>query len=236
MVVRIGTAGWSIPRDAAERVPGEGTHLQRYALRLDAAEINTSFHRPHRPETYARWAASVPEDFRFAVKLPKTITHERRLIECGDLLARFAAEVAGLGSKRGPILIQLPPSLAWPGDAAAERFFDAFARLLPGPAVIEPRHGSWYAAEIDAWLAGRHIARAAADPPVPEAACAPGGWRGLTYYRLHGSPRTYWSSYDAAAIGAQADRLSNEQESWTIYDNTASGAALSNALDLMERL
>lgn len=233
---RIGTAGWSIPRAVADRVPGAGTHLQRFARTLNAAEINSSFHRPHRRSTYARWAESVPEDFRFAVKLPKTITHQAKLVDCDDLLARFAEEVSGLGGKRGPLLVQLPPSLAFPGDVA-ERFFDRVDRLLGGRIVIEPRHPSWYVPEVDAILADRRIARVLADPPVPEAAREPGGWRGLTYIRLHGAPRVYWSSYDPAQLDALAACIAgSEGEIWTIFDNTASGAALGNALGLAERL
>ena len=73
-----------------------GSHLERYGAILDAVEINSSFYRPHRTATYERWAASVPEDFRFAVKVPKAITHERRLKDVGDLLDRFLSEVGGL--------------------------------------------------------------------------------------------------------------------------------------------
>jgi uncharacterized protein YecE (DUF72 family) len=225
----IGTAGWSIPTQVSDFFPAEGTHLQRYAARFDVAEINSSFHRPHQRSTYERWAASVPEGFRFAVKIPKTITHKQKLAECGDLLAVFAEQVAGLGAKRGPLLVQLPPSFAWPGDVA-ERFFDALDRALGGQIVIEPRHASWYEPDIDALLVGRGIARVAADPPVPAAASEPGGWRGLTYYRLHGSPRTYWSSYTPEQIAAHAARLSGA--CWTIFDNTASGAAAGNAVEL----
>ena len=57
--LRVGCAGWSIPRQYAEHFPQRGTHLERYAQRLPAVEINSSFYRPRRPETYARWAASV---------------------------------------------------------------------------------------------------------------------------------------------------------------------------------
>lgn len=238
MAVKIGTAGWSIPRQVADRVPGDGTHLQRYAQRLNVAEINSSFHRSHRPSTYARWAESVPKDFRFAVKLPKTITHKAKLVDCEGLLAASASEVAGLGEKRGPLLVQLPPSFAFPGDPAI-RFFDSLDRLLGGQVVIEPRHASWYAPEVDQLLAERRIARVLADPPVPEAAREPGGWRGLTYVRLHGAPRVYWSSYEDAWIAALAARVAGwaeQGEVWTIFDNTASGAALGNALDLADLL
>lgn len=229
----IGTAGWSIPRQVSDAFPDAGTHLQRYARRFDVAEINSSFHRPHRRETYERWAASVPDGFRFAVKIPKTITHQAKLVECGDLLAAFAEQIAGLGDRRGPLLVQLPPSFAWPGEVA-ERFFDLLDAALGGQVVIEPRHSSWYAPEIDALLAQRGIARVAADPPVPAAASEPGGWRGLSYYRLHGSPRTYYSSYTPEQIAVHAAALAGE--SWTIFDNTASGAAAGNALELQALL
>ena len=81
-------------------------------------EINSSFYRPHRTATYERWAASVPEDFRFAVKVPKAITHERRLKDASDLLDRFLSEAGGLGPKLGPLLVQLPPSLSFQAGIA----------------------------------------------------------------------------------------------------------------------
>src|SRR5947209_14478083 len=107
--VRVGCAGWSIPREHAGRFPAGGSHLLRYAERFPAVEINTSFYRPHLPSTYARWAADTPEGFRFSVKVPKEITHEKRLVGVDDPLDRFLDETAALGAKRGPLLVQLPP-------------------------------------------------------------------------------------------------------------------------------
>jgi uncharacterized protein YecE (DUF72 family) len=122
--IRIGTAGWSIPKAHAAAFGTEGTHLQRYAAGLDAVEINSSFYRSHKPDTYARWAASVPHGFRFAVKMPRAITHEQELRDADDLLDRFLGEIRGLGEKLGPVLVQLPPRLRF--DAAtAGRFFAA---------------------------------------------------------------------------------------------------------------
>ena len=97
----IGTAGWSIPRASAGCCPGEGTHLQRYARVFPCAEINSSFHRPHAIATYARWAASTPPHFRFAVKLPRTITHDQKLLRARVPLERFLDESRGLGTKEG---------------------------------------------------------------------------------------------------------------------------------------
>ena len=86
MPVNIGTAGWSIPRDVADELPPEGTSLQRYAARFPVAEVNSSFHRPHRRSTWERWRDSVPDGFRFSVKLPKHVTHELKLVATSDAL------------------------------------------------------------------------------------------------------------------------------------------------------
>ena len=134
---RIGTAGWAIPRSVADEFPTEGSVLERYAARLNAAEINSSFHRSHRPATYERWAASVPADFRFAVKLPKAITHIRRLVQCADDLAAFATEIAPLEPRRGPVLVQLPPSLAF-DIGSADRFFAEARAALGGGSPASP--------------------------------------------------------------------------------------------------
>jgi len=231
----IGTAGWSISRGAAGRVPGEGTHLQRYARVLRGSEINSSFHRPHAPATYARWAMSAPAWFRFAVKVPRTITHDHKLRATRPLLERFLEESAALGDKRGPLLLQLPPSFAFDRRVAA-RFFDLLRSRFAGGVVCEPRHPTWFAAGAETLLLEHHIARVAADPAPAPGAGAPGGWPGLVYYRLHGAPRKYWSPYDADSLArlAQAVRPTvSRADAWIVFDNTASGAALENALDLM---
>lgn len=236
--VYIGTAGWSIPTDYAADFPAAGTHLARYAGRLRAVEINSSFYRPHRPATYERWAASVPEGFRFAVKVPKEITHKLKLADATAQLERFLAETAGLGAKLGPLLVQLPPSLAF--DARiAHAFFASLRAQFEGSVVCEPRHASWFSQEAECLLADFRIARVAADPaPVPQAA-HPGGWQGLVYYRLHGSPRIYYTDYSDEALTILAEKLraaSESAEVWCIFDNTALGAAMGNALWLEERL
>jgi uncharacterized protein YecE (DUF72 family) len=234
-MVLVGTAGWSIPRAVSTRFPGGGSHLERYARVLPAAEINSSFHRTHAVETYAKWAAAVPPEFRFAVKLPRTITHEGELRRARAPLERFLAESAGLGPKRGPILVQLPPSLAF-DRRAARTFFDLFRAKYPGDAVCEPRHPTWFTPAVDALLDRFRIARVAADPPTADGADAPGGWNGLVYYRLHGSPRKYWSRYSIQYVDRLAGELNDAPRAWCIFDNTASGAAIENALELGEKV
>ena len=233
--MRIGTAGWSIPAAVRDGFPAAGTGLERYAARLNAAEINSSFYRPHRPATYERWAATVPADFAFAVKLPKAVTHVARLVAANDMLAGFAAEVAGLGGKLGVILVQLPPSLAF--DAAiATPFFRQLGKALPQADIAcEPRHASWFTADANALLASLRVARVAADPAIVPVAGQPGGWPGLRYRRLHGSPTIYRSSYDARAletIAAEVAPAPAGTRDWCVFDNTASGAAIANALTL----
>src|SRR4030095_15732234 len=117
--IRIGTAGWSIPRAAASRFGSAGTHLERYARQLDCAEINSSFHRPHAVTTYAKWRDSTPAAFRFAVKVPRTVTHELKLQDAREPFVDFLAQTDALAGKRGPLLFQLPPSLSFDGSVVA---------------------------------------------------------------------------------------------------------------------
>jgi len=237
-VVRIGTAGWSIPKQYTAEFPGEGTHLQRYARRFSCVEINSSFYRPHKAATYARWAASVPADFRFAVKVPREITHVRKLVSIAEPLDRFLSEARTLGERLGPLLVQLPPDLGF-DEAIAAAFFDRMRSLFDGLVVCEPRHRSWFTERAEALLVRGRVGRAAVDPaPVPDAA-SPGGWPELMYYRLHGSPQIYYSQYQsdyldrtARAIGGTA----GPDERWCIFDNTALGYATHDALAVMRHL
>jgi len=235
--IRLGCAGWSLPRASWPAFPSDGTHLQRYAQRLSAVEINSSFYRPHRPATYRKWAASVPEAFRFCVKLPRQISHEQRLRECDEALERFLGEASELGARLGCLLLQLPPSLAF-DPAVAEDFFGVFRQRYDGALVIEPRHASWL--DADGLLEHWRIARVAADPSPIARGDQPGGWAGMRYYRLHGSPRIYHSAYPVAWLERLAEQLLECAQSgvpcWCIFDNTASGAAMENALAVQAML
>ncbi|HSK80876.1 MAG TPA: DUF72 domain-containing protein [Thermoanaerobaculia bacterium] len=235
----VGCAGWSLPRSEQERFPGAGSHLERYAARFPAVEINSSFHRPHRPATYARWSASVPPSFRFSVKVPKAITHGLRLQEAEGLLDSFLAEASPLGDKLGCLLVQLPPSLELEA-AVADRFFAALRSRSPVAVACEPRHPSWFTPEADELLERLGVARVAADPARVPAAAEPGGWPGLRYYRLHGSPRIYYSAYSEEYVAVLASRLQEDAATgrpvWCIFDNTTLGAATGNALELLSRL
>ena len=235
----VGTAGWSLPRAEQERFATEGTHLARYAQTLAGVEINSSFYRPHTERLYSKWAAAVPRGFRFSVKMPKTITHEKRLLDCDELVCAFLDQVQGLGERLGCILIQLPPSFEYDASLAGA-FFEMFRALYYGPLALEPRHPSWFTCDAAGLLINYDVARVAADPArVPETA-APGGTPDLAYFRLHGSPRIYWSRYEDGFLDDLAsriiDRLQHAKAVWCIFDNTASGSATPNALGLVERL
>lgn len=171
---RIGTAGWTIPKTVADQFPPEGSALQRYSAIFSCAEINSSFHRSHRESTWARWAESVPDDFAFAAKLPREITHRRRLAGCAPLVDQALAEMRPLGRKLRVLLVQLPPSLAF--DARiAEEFVAALRGRWDGFVAWEPRHPSWFAVEAEALLVRNRIVRVAADPPPAAGADRPGG-------------------------------------------------------------
>jgi uncharacterized protein YecE (DUF72 family) len=234
-MVTIGTAGWVLPKPLHDRFSADGSHLTRYAAVFNGTEINSSFHRRHRTATYLRWAASVPGHFRFSVKMPKLITHERRLIAADDALHAFLDDAAALGDRLGCVLIQLPPSFAFvPADV--EPFFQALRKRYGANVAVEPRHASWFAADASELLVRYRVARVAADPArVPEAA-EPGGWKGLAYWRLHGSPQVYRSPYPDTQLAALAGKIRAVEHSthsvWCIFDNTASGAAAANALTL----
>lgn len=230
---RIGCAGWSIPEDQAAAFPRVGSHLQRYARVFDAVEINSSFYRPHRPQTYAKWADAVPDGFRFAVKMPRAISHDQRLRDFDGELRSFLDQVGRLREKLAVLLLQLPPSLAWNASTALA-FFERMRDLHDGAVACEPRHPSWFTAEADAALRRCRIARVAADPARVPRAAVPGGDRVVEYLRLHGSPRMYYDAYADPVLERVARRLlrpsDRTRERWCIFDNTALGHATSDAL------
>ena len=235
MPLFIGTAGWALPRAVHNAFPAEGSHLERYAARFGGVELNSPFHRAHRRSVYQRWAACVPHAFRFAVKVPRAITHDQRLVAVDVLLEVFMEEVTGLGDRLGPLLVQLPPSLA--SDPARDDGFFTTLRTLHGGAVAcEPRHASWFTQEAHTLLARHGVARVAADPACVPEASRPGGCAALVYHRLHGSPRMYYSSYDAGRLESLGRTLCAQGvsagDTWCMFDNTASGAATGDALAL----
>jgi uncharacterized protein YecE (DUF72 family) len=175
------------PATGDDFFPETGSHLERYSARFSCVEINSSFYRPHRPATYAKWRASVPRGFRFSVKAPRTITHEARLRDIRAPLEIFLGQIRCLEDALGPILVQLPPSLVFAAETV-ECFLDTLRSLYSGNVALEPRHLSWFNEATDKLLATYRIARVAADPACCPTAAVPGGSPAPRYWRLHGSP------------------------------------------------
>ncbi|MVA18959.1 DUF72 domain-containing protein [Agrobacterium vitis] len=225
----IATAAWSIPKKVADRFAQEGSGLTRYASVFDGVEINSTFYRRHKASTFARWAESVPDSFRFAVKIPKEITHTRAMKDIAEPFGTFLEDITPLGTKRGPLLCQLPPSLAFDADAL-DSAFNTVRKADDGSIVIEVRHKSWASAEALDLLKSYAINRVLADPapvwPTKDFDTPP------KYVRLHGKPKIYYSSYADEEIKPFSDLLA--ADSWCVFDNTASGAAIENALTLVD--
>jgi uncharacterized protein YecE (DUF72 family) len=232
--VRVGCAGWNIPKEFASEFASDGTHLQRYSRQFFCTEINSSFYRAHRSQTWQRWAESVPENFQFSVKAPRAITHESLLHPDRAQLNGFLQQVHLLGKKLGPILFQLPPAFGF--DARRTSTFLALLREMHNEHIaFEPRHESWFQCCVGDLFAEFRVARVAADPGIIPSATEPGGWNGLLYFRLHGSPRKYYSAYGSDFLRSLATRMTNLSrvpQVWCVFDNTASGAAIGNALEL----
>lgn len=232
----VGCAGWAIPGADRAAFTAEGSHLEKYASLFRAVEINSSFYRPHQAKTYAKWAGCVPDDFRFSVKLPRTITHEAKLVGVEPQLDQFANELAGLGAKLGCVLVQLPPKLGFDAQAA-EDFFARLAQRFACTLALEARNPGWFGEEATALLASAGITRVIADPAKgQEGAHVP--TTATIYARLHGSPRVYYSSYEEGYLAQLARDMRVHAAAgrtvWTIFDNTASGASMPNALAVLK--
>lgn len=223
MALVIGTAGWSVDRKD-HHFAQTGTGLERYASFLGVVEINSSFYRRHRQATWQRWHDAVPDRFRFSVKLPRVITHDHKLVDAGTEIETFFDDIVPLGAKAGPILIQLPPSLDFDAGVA-EDFLRALRKRWQRAIVLEPRHVSWAENDASVTLGRFEIGRVYADPQEPalrEAALL----ARPSYFRLHGSPKVYYSRYDDAELRMIAGLLPQGGEAWCMFDNTASGAAI----------
>ncbi|MCC2644767.1 MAG: hypothetical protein K0R94_545 [Burkholderiales bacterium] len=235
-MIYIGTAGWGIPTRLSEKFPGQGTHLERYARILNCVEINSSFYKLHKPETYEKWARLTPQNFRFSVKLSRYFTQEARLGDTSGLLNETLDGISQLGNKWAVLLVQLPPSLLFDQNVAA-KFFRRLCSLCPQPITLEPRHISWTSEQAIDLLAVYQISKVIADPePV---FLAPEKCKGLSkilYYRLHGSPEIYKSSYSSDYIKSMRNQMSeySKKNVWCIFNNTTLGFATENAIELQE--
>jgi uncharacterized protein YecE (DUF72 family) len=224
----IGLAGWSeAVSKYREHFPGTGSGLERYAETFSMVEVNASFYRAVRAETFASWAEQTPDGFRFSVKINRAVTHAARL-SANAKLEQALEPMMSLGPKLLAVLIQLPPTLAHePGRDAA--FLSRLRGIYTGTLAWEPRHPSWESPEAGALLADYGITPVLTSIPEPDAAYSAAG----TYVRLHGTPRRYYSAYSSTDLAALARWLTGATApAIVIFDNTASSAGVRNALEL----
>ena len=169
--------------------------------------------------------------------MPRSITHESGLRGVRREIKQFFAGIEALQPKLGVILIQLPPRLEF-----QQRLTGAFFRSVPKlprvELVCEPRHASWFTEGADAQMADLNIARVASDPARAANAGCPGGYGHFAYFRWHGSPHMYYSSYSDAQLDDFAAQVNIRRDgrTWCIFDNTARYAAWDNAISLRARL
>ncbi len=234
--IYIGTAAWSIPKDHRDSFPPGGSLLEMYSQVLNAVEINSSFYRDHKAVTYARWAQSVPEHFRFSVKLSKVFTHQQHLKTGEKKLAENLEAPLHLGSRWGCLLVQIPPSLAFDRQDAFS-FFKELRQSYQGPVAFETRHASWTTPQAFELFQKYRLSAVIADPDPygvkPEIFLA---MAEIIYFRLHGSPEIYKSDYSERQLQDYAEQMKKRSSSsagvWCIFDNTTFGHATENALRL----
>ncbi|MFC0772342.1 DUF72 domain-containing protein [Terrimonas alba] len=209
--------------------------FEYYSSYFDTLELNVTFYRFPQLKFLENWYAVSPRDFRFSVKVPRLITHYKQFNDCDRLLTDFyETTMNGLKEKLGAVLFQLPPSFSY----SPERFDVLIKSMQKGfQNVIEFRHASWWNKEVFANLKKEKIIFAGISyPSLPEDVIAN---HKVAYYRFHGKPKLYYSSYPTKALKSVADSLSKEKlvkEVYVYFNNTATIAAIKNALWLKKYL
>jgi len=253
-----GTSGWSYVHWAKGRFypkglkPGEW--LRFFSEQFGTVELNSSFYRLPKPEFVARWRTVTGGRFRFAVKLWRRITHVKRLADCGSELGDFLAVANEFGPKRGPLLVQLPPSLRkdvarldeflavlkkaagrtrWKVAAAGARIPSRTQRWR---VAVEFRNPDWLCDEVYELLSRHKAALCLADLPrcpITEPNVAP-----FVYVRRHGPGGGYRGCYTPKHIAADAAQirawLADDKDVYVYYNNDIGGHAVDNARQLME--
>lgn len=227
--VRIGTSGWIYAHWQGRFYPEDlpkAKWLEYYAQEFDTVELNASFYRLPRETTFKNWFKRTPEGFLWALKASRYITHIKRLSEINGALQRFYDRSVHLGSKLGPLLFQLPPSL--PYDTRLAQTF--LAQLNPSfRHAIEVRHPSWLNREFFRELQDYNTALCISDTagryPYWEETTAD-----FVYIRLHGSRKLYASEYTPEELEMWAEKITGwGRETFLYFDNDLEGYAVRNA-------
>ncbi|MDX1698028.1 MAG: DUF72 domain-containing protein [Thiohalobacterales bacterium] len=237
-VIHMGTSGWSYEYWKGPFYPPDlptGDELSFYARHCRSVEINSSFYRLPEQRTLQHWYDSVPDDFVFAAKASRYITHMKKLREPERSLPPFLERVALLGDKLGPLLFQLPPR--WRCNPAR---LAALLDCLDGHHryAFEVRDHSWLNADIRTLLAQHNAAFCIYDLEgfrTPEWVTAD-----FVYIRLHGPAGAYRGSYSRQALSARASRIIEwalaGKSVYCYFDNDELGHAIGNACSLQDIL
>jgi uncharacterized protein YecE (DUF72 family) len=232
----IGTSGWQYadwrgvlyPKGLPQR-----RWLERYAAAFDTVEVNNTFYGLPVAATPAKWAATVPPHFMFALKMSRYVTHRNDLRHAAAPVRHFMDRLTGIGPHRGPIVVQFPPSRTL-DEAGLQTILAAFpsdARV-----AVEFRHPSWFVGNsIRALLEGHGAALVWADRcgRLQNPAWVTTDW---LYLRLHGG-RGRAGNYGSTVIDRYASTLATSgHEAYVYFNNDATGNAVRNARALLARL
>ncbi|WP_126172674.1 DUF72 domain-containing protein [Altericroceibacterium xinjiangense] len=236
--IRVGCSGWVYKHWRQIFYP-EGLPARRwfahYADEFDTVEINNSFFRLPKPETFAAWRDQAPLGFRYAVKANRFLTQAKKLRECEEPLERMMASFRHLGRALGPILYQLPPRFR----CNPERL-EAFLQIVPKDVinVFEFRDPSWYTEEVFAVLERYGPSFCVHDMPgstSPRLATGP-----IAYVRFHGGEGKYWGRYSDEGLLGWSDWIMEQARSgravWAYFNNDLEGHAIQDALTLRAML
>ena len=227
MTVWIGTSGWQY-RDWRGRFYPMETATKRwlefYAAAFATVESNNAFYNLPERRVFEAWAERTPDDFVMAVKVSRYLTHIKRLAEPKEPVARFVDRVRGLGSKLGPVLVQLPPTFRCNVERLRATLdeFPAEFRV-----AVEFRHDSWYVDEVRALLTERRAALCLADRRGPLTPL----WRTAdwTYLRFHEGRSAPLPCYGRRALDTWAEKVaatwSADEDAWVYFNNDPRGCA-----------
>jgi uncharacterized protein YecE (DUF72 family) len=227
--LRAGTSGYSYKEWKGPFYPDKmkpADMLAFYAGKLPAVEINNTFYRMPKKTVVESWAEQVPEDFRFAIKASRRITHFKRLKETEEETGFLLGNLEVLGDRLGVVLFQLPPNLKC--DVSR---LENFLALLPEglPAAFEFRHGSWRDEAVHQRLRDRNFAIVAVDAEDAERPelISTASW---AYLRLRRP------DYDRAALADWALEIARNraQEAFVFFKHEDEGAGPRMALAFLE--
>ncbi|MBA2403361.1 MAG: DUF72 domain-containing protein [Bdellovibrionales bacterium] len=231
-MMRIGTAGWSIPATSLKAFVPAGTHLEKYSQIFNAVEINSCFYKDHLARTYQKWASQTPSNFQFSLKLHQRFTHTKETFGAKEL-KEVLSQMQYLEEKWGVLLLQFPGSHLFDGKKM-ERLFHLIRKNYQGTLVIEPRHLTWTETKAVELMREFKVSKVFADPEKCPTKIKMDFGK-IQYYRLHGQPVMYTSSYSQNFLEQLVSHSDYHQNVWCIFDNTKYGSAIENAL-LLKKL